>query len=154
MKPISLFPIITGICLFSSALAADWTQLQGDASRSGNAPGEILKTPLGLVAAVPLTDGVQAAPVVADGVVYVIDGSGVVFAIDTQTFKVKWRFATKGGAGNCNNVAAPAVVGKYLHLGTTAGFYYVLNRASGDMVKTIDCAEPIFSAPAVGKSRV
>ena len=88
--------------LFLSVFArADWTQLQGDARRSGNAPGEVLKASMGLKAAVPLTDGIYAAPVVSDGVAYVIDGSGVVFAIDTRTFKVKWRFATKGGAGNC-----------------------------------------------------
>lgn len=141
--------------LFLSVPAwADWTQFQGDARRSGNAPGEVLKASLGLEAAVPLTDGIYAAPVVSDGVAYVIDGSGVVFAIDTSTFKVKWRFVTHGGAGNCNNVAAPAVVGKYLHVGTTAGYYYVLNRETGKVVKRIDCAEPIFSAPAVGSGRV
>ena len=85
MKLVSLFPIVISICSFSSAQAADWTQLQGDAGRSGNAPGEVLNAQLGLLAAVPLTDGVQAAPVVADGVVYVIDGSGIVFAIDSRT---------------------------------------------------------------------
>jgi hypothetical protein len=31
----------------------------------------------------------------------------------------------------CNNVAAPAVIGKYLHVGTTAGYYYVLDRNTG-----------------------
>ena len=108
---------------FSVLVHADWLQLQGNAQRSGNIPGEVLKGSLGLMAAIPLTDGVQAAPVMADGVVYVLDGSGVVHAIDAKTFEVKWRFATKGGAGNCNNVAAPAVVGKYLHVGTTAGYY-------------------------------
>ena len=35
--------------------------------RSGNAPAAALQTPLGLVGAVPLTDGIYAAPVVADG---------------------------------------------------------------------------------------
>ena len=87
--------------------AAEWSQLQGDAKRSGNAPTETLNGSLGLAAAVPLTDGVYASPVVSGGRVFVIDGSGVVFAIDTKSFKVKWRFATKGGSGNCNN-AAPA----------------------------------------------
>ena len=138
----------------SMLVHADWLQLQGNAQRSGNVPGEVLNRSLGLMAAIPLTDGVQASPVVAQGVVYVLDGSGVVHAIDASTFKEKWRFATKGGAGNCNNVAAPAVVGKYLHVGTMAGYYYVLSRETGKVVKRIDCKEPIFSAPAVGKGRV
>jgi outer membrane protein assembly factor BamB len=86
--------------------------------------------------------------------VYVIDGAGVVFAIDIDTQKILWRFATKGGHGNCNNVAAPAVVGEFLHVGTTAGYYYVLDRHTGKTVKVIDCREPIFAAPAVGSERV
>ena len=132
----------------------DWLQLQGNASRSGNAPDVSLRTPLGLIATVPLTDGIYASPVVTDGKVYVIDGAGVVFAIDANTQKVLWRFATRGGPGNCNNVAAPAVVGNYIHVATTAGYYYVLNRDSGEVVKEIDCRDPIFSAPAVGADRV
>ncbi len=106
------------------------------------------------MAAVPLTDAIYASPVVSDGIVYVIDGAGVVFAIDVETQEVQWRFATKGGKGNCNNVAAPAVVGDYLHVGTTAGYYYVLDRESGDVVKEIDCREPVFAAPVVGEDRV
>ena len=132
----------------------DWPQLQGDALRSGNAPAAAVKTPLGLVGAVPLTDGIYAAPVVADGKVFAIDGSGVVVAIDAQTLKVLWRFATRGGPGNCNNVAAPAVIGKYVHVGTTAGYYYVLDRDTGAVVREIDCREPIFSSPAAGADRV
>ncbi len=53
-------------------------------------------------------------------------------AIDTDTLQVRWKFATRGGAGNCNNVAAPAVVGNFVHVGTMAGYYYVLDRDSGD----------------------
>ncbi len=146
------------LCLFVGSMtpaAGDgWPQFQGDALRSGNAPDVALTDKLRLVAAVPMTDGMYASPVVSDGVVYVIDGAGVVFAVNAETGKVRWRFATKGGAGNCNNVAAPAVVGDYLHVGTTAGYYYVLDRMSGELVKEVDCREPIFSAPAVGNGRV
>ena len=85
---------------------------------------------------------------------YVVDGSGVVFAIDAATLEVKWKFVTRGGPGNCNNVSSPAVVGKYLHVGTTAGYYYVLDRATGSVVREIDCHEPIFCSPAVGDHRV
>lgn len=131
-----------------------WGQLQGDALRSGNAPTAKLKTPLKLVAAVPTTDGIFASPVVSDGRVFVVDGSGVVFAIDATTGRVIWKFATRGGAGNCNNVAAPAVIGKHLHVGTTAGYYYVLDQETGTVVRELDCREPIFSSPAVGNDRV
>ena len=141
-------------CAVNLMADGDWSQLQGGASRSGNAPDVSLRTPLGLVATIPLTDSVYASPVVSDGKVYVIDGAGVVFAIDAKTHKTVWRFATGGGPGNCNNVAAPAVVGDYVHVATVAGYYYILDRNSGDVVRRIDCREPILSAPAVGTGRV
>ncbi len=148
-------PTLLCAVVFSSVgdAAEVWPQLQGNALRSGNAPHLSLQAPLGLIGALPLTDAVLAAPVVSEGKVFVVDGSGVVFAIDAATLKVAWRFATRGGPGNCNNVASPAVVGKYLHVGTTAGYYYVLDRNSGEVVKEIDCQEPIYSAPAVGADR-
>lgn len=152
MKFLSL--LFTWLAVSASVLAADWPQLQGDALRSGNAPEVVLPANLGLLGAVPLTDGIYASPVVADGQVYVIDGAGVVSCVDAKSLVVRWKFATSGGAGNCNNVAAPAVIGPYLHVGTTAGYYYVLKRDNGEVVREIDCREPIFSAPAVGNGRV
>jgi outer membrane protein assembly factor BamB len=146
--------LVVGCVWGTRVTAADWAQLQGNALRSGNVPQESLPNSLGLVAAIPVTDGIFASPVVSDGSVYLIDGSGVVFAIDAKTFQVRWKFQTAGGTGNCNNVAAPAIVGDFLHIGTTAGYYYVMNRKTGDVVKKIDCGEPIFSAPAVGNDRV
>jgi len=142
------------LLLFASSAAAQWNQLQGNAQRSGNAPGEELSADIGLLAALPTTDAILAAPVIADGRIFVIDGSGVVFAIDAESHEVIWKHATKGGKGNCNNVAAPAVAGDFLHVGTTAGYYTVLETATGKVVNEIDCREPIFSAPAVGNERV
>ena len=138
-----------GVCA-----AGEWSQLQGGPNRSGNAPQVSLEGPLGLVAAVPLTDGIYASPVVGRGKIYVIDGAGVVSAVDAKTHEVAWRFATEGGSGNCNNAAAPAIVGDYLHVGTTAGYYYVLNADNGRVVRRIDCREPIFAAPIGTADRV
>ncbi len=156
MKQASCVLVLAIILTCPVTLIAEenWSQLQGNAARSGNAPDVSLKDSLGLIASVPLTDGIYASPVVKDGIVYVIDGAGVVFAINAETQTVIWKLATKGGPGNCNNVAAPAVIGKYLHVGTTAGYYYVLNRNNGNIVKVIDCEEPVFSAPVVGNERV
>lgn len=132
----------------------DWRQLQGNPQRSGNVESEVVPDTLGLTGAVPLSDGIYASPVVSDGIVYVMDGSGIVFAIDVESLKIRWRFESEGGPGNCNNVAAPAVVDEYLHVGTSAGFYYVLDRSDGTVVKRLDFRDPVFSAPAVGDKRV
>lgn len=152
IKSLTLLCIVTFACVSHAADA--WPQLQGNALRSGNVPKIELPEKIGLLGALPLTDAVLASPVVADGTIYVVDGAGVVFAFDPETLKETWRFATRGGLGNCNNIASPAIVGKYLHVGTTAGYYYVLDRKTGKVVKEIDCQEPIFSAPAVGADRV
>lgn len=138
----------------ATTVSADWPQLQGNSLRSGNFPQVSLQDSLGLVAAFPTTDAVMASPVVSNGKVFVVDGSGVVFAFDIATRKLVWKFSTSGGTGNCNNVAAPAVAGDFVHVGTMAGYYYVLNRDTGDVVRRIDCGEPVFAAPAVANGRV
>src|SRR5690606_35325637 len=134
--------------------AGEWPQLQGDQQRTGNAEYESLQAPLGLIAALPCTDAVIAAPIVSDGKLVVIDGAGVVSAYDVQSHEKLWTFATPGGAGNCNNIAAPAAVGKFIHVGTMAGYYFVLDRDTGEVLTQIDRAEPIFAAPVVARDRV
>jgi outer membrane protein assembly factor BamB len=130
----------------------DWTQLKFDARHSGNAPDRHVQTPLGLLAAAPLTDAVLTAPVVAAGRVYAVDASGVAFCLDARTLRVVWKTAT-GGPGNCNNVSSPLLAGRYLHFGTMAGTYYILDAADGKPVRKIECGEPIFSAPVAGEER-
>jgi outer membrane protein assembly factor BamB len=136
-------------------LAEDWPQFQYNARHSGNAVNhKIVAHNLGLQGAVALSDGLYTSPVVVNGKVYVVDGAGVAWCIDAASLKVLWKFASKGGAQNCNNVSSPAVAGAFLHFGTAAGFYYVLNCATGAVVAEIDCHEPVFSTPAVGEDRV
>ncbi len=135
------------------AAAEDWLQFKADERHSGNVPGRSVQTPLGLVAAVPLTDAIYTSPAIADGHIYVVDGSGVAFCINAKTRQVEWKFASRGEKRNCNNVSSPAVVGKYLHFGTTAGSYYVLDRADGTVVNEIACGGPIFSSPVVVDDR-
>jgi len=137
-----------------AAAGEDWRQLKHDARHSGDVPDRSVTTPLGLVGAAALTDAIFTAPAVADGRVYVVDGSGVAFCLDAATLRVLWRVETRGGKANCNNVSSPALAGRYVHFGTMAGSYYVLDAASGAIVKEITCGEPIFSAPVVGEDRV
>ena len=115
--------------------------------------GSQCRRALGLLAAVPTTDAIGTAPVVADGHVYVVDGSGVVYCVDTRTLEVAWSFASRGGKANCNNISSPAVVGPYLHFGTVAGWYYVLDRKTGQVVTELDCGGPVFTAPVVVDDR-
>lgn len=131
----------------------EWHQLKYDCRRSGDVPDRTVRVPLGLVAAVPLTDAVFTAPVVTAGRAFVLDGSGVLFCLDASTLKTLWKFASPGQR-NVNNVSSPAVAGGFIHFGTTAGTYYVLRASDGTVVRQIACGEPIFSAPVVTAGRV
>ena len=144
--------LLTGtICAYSDE---NWVQFKYDCRNSGNVSERNLNTPLGLVGAVPLTDAVFTSPVVAGGHIYVVDGSGVVFCLDAATTNVVCKFRSQGGKANCNNVSSPAIAEGYLHFGTMAGSYYVLDTASGKVVKEISCGEPIFSSPVIANGRV
>ena len=143
--------LINTICAYSGE---SWPQFKYDCRRSGNLPDRTLTTPLGLIGAVALTDAIFTAPVVADGRIYVVDGSGVAFCLDAATLRVLWKFPSPAGYANCNNVSSPAIAEGYLHFGTMAGSYYVLDAASGAVVKEITCGEPIFSSPVVINDRV
>src|SRR5574340_1021114 len=107
--------------------AEDWPQLKLDSRRSGDAPQRGVAVPLGLVGAVPLSDAVLTAPAVSGARVYAVDAAGVAWCLDAATLKVLWRFESAGGAANCNNVSSPAVVDGFVHFGTMAGTYYVLD---------------------------
>ena len=131
-----------------------WTQWKFDSRHSGDAGGRSIRLPLGLVGTVPLTDAVFTAPVVADGRIYVVDGAGVAFSIDASTLQVVWRFASPGGAANCNNASSPALADGRLHFGTMAGRYYVLDAKTGSLIREIACGDPIFGAPVVSQGRV
>jgi outer membrane protein assembly factor BamB len=132
----------------------DWPQLKFDSRHSGNAPDRTVRAPLGLAGAVALSDAVFTSPVLADGHVYVVDGSAVAWALDARTLRVRWKVSVNEGPGDCNNISSPAVAGPYLHFGTMAGYYYVLDRATGRVVRKIDVGNPVFSAPVVGDGRV
>lgn len=68
---ITAYLFIGTICAYSYE---NWLQFKYDCRNSGNVPERSLNTPLDLVGAVPLTDAVFTAPVVADGHIYVVDG--------------------------------------------------------------------------------
>jgi outer membrane protein assembly factor BamB len=141
---LAAYLLIGTVCAYSDE---SWLQFKYDCRHSGNVPDRDVTTPLGLIGAASLTDAVFTSPVVSEGHVYVVDGSGVAFCIDAKTLRLIWKFETPGGKANCNNVSSPAIVGDYLHFGTMAGSYYVLNKDTGAVVKEIRCGEPIFSTP-------
>ena len=50
-------------------------------------------------------------------------------------------------------MSSPAIVGEFLHFGTTTGSYFVLNTKDGSIAKEIHCTGPILTAPVVSDGR-
>jgi len=154
MKTLGLLAALLLLGTAPARAGDEWLEFKYDCRHSGNVPDRSVATPLGLVGAVALADAVFTAPVVADGRVFVVDGSGVAFSLDAQTLDVVWQFATRGGPANANNVSSPLVADGHLHFGTMAGVYYVLDAGTGAVVNEIPCGEPIFSTPVLSGGRV
>ena len=63
---------LVGSATDTSLAGQQWLQLKYDARHSGNVPERSVDTPLGLVGAIPLTDGIYTSPVVADDRIYAV----------------------------------------------------------------------------------
>lgn len=144
--------------LFLCALplsAEDWPQFMLNAAHSGNAADrELEANALVLQGTAAMSDAIFTAPVIADGKVYVVDGSGLCACFDAATLRREWTFQSAGGKQNVNNVSSPAIAGDFLHFGTMSGRYYVLRRTDGSLAAEVDCGEPVFSTPVVSRDRV
>jgi outer membrane protein assembly factor BamB len=68
---------------------------------------------------------VFSSPTVADGVVYVGNLAGVLFAVDAGTGAERWRVALGGGV-----YASPAVAGGSVYVGSLDGALYAIGGES------------------------
>jgi len=90
-----------------------------------------------------------AAPVVAEGVVFVGAGDGGFHAVDAATGARRWRFATGGRIRNGATVdGASVLVGSADHL------LYALDRASGRELWRFDTGAEVDATPVVHDGRV
>ena len=151
----SLFAFLIVLQIPSPSLpAADWPQRLGNALHSGDASLEKLRGGFVILGAVPLSDAVMASPAIAGDVLVAVDAAGVVHAFDATTLKKKWSYVTDPDPANCNNVASPALIDGFVHVGTMSGKYVVLDQETGKLVREIDCGEPVFASPVISGNRV
>jgi len=71
----------------------------------------------------------ESSPLVADGVVYVGDWRGRVYALDAATGRVRWTFQGKGRIKG-----AVARSGNRLYVGSYEGYLYALNAKTGKLI--------------------
>ena len=73
----------------------------------------------------------------------------LVHAVDAQTGKPRWSFATKGRVDS-----SPAVSGRTVFVGSADGVLYALDLAAGKALWQYDTGSSIPASPAVGEGRV
>jgi PQQ-dependent dehydrogenase (methanol/ethanol family) len=109
--------------------------------------------------------GVEATPLVVDGVMYTTAAWSIVYAIDAASGKVLWKYDPKAdrnqGFYACCDVVnrGAAVWGDKVYVGVIDGRLLALDRESGKLVwetVTVDQSKPytITGAPRVVKGRV
>lgn len=114
---------------------------------------------------VPTQRGMEATPIVADGVMYVTGSWSIVYALDAETGEELWRFDPKVPKSwaqyACCDVVnrGVAIWERSVFLGTLDGYLISLNAKTGEMnwkVDTIDRQPPytITGAPRVIKGKV
>lgn len=88
-------------------------------------------------------------PLLADGVVYVGDGHGVLHAIDAQTGESRWRFASGGRIRH-----GAALSGEDVVFGSADGKVYALARADGRERWRFDSGAPVDTTPVLHAGRI
>jgi outer membrane protein assembly factor BamB len=72
-----------------------------------------------------------------------------VYGINRKSGQETWSFLTEGRIDS-----SPVVVGKRVYVGSTDGWFYVLDRDKGSLVQKIDLKDDIVGSPAVAGGRL
>lgn len=154
MKLSRLICIGVALNLLCAVSAADWPQFMRDSAHTGDAAGESLKLPLGLVAQIKLDDAVMTSVAVIDGRAYVVDQMGTAYCLDPLGNRIVWKSAPDGKGAMGFNTSSPCVVKGRMYFGTTAGAFHILDIRDGKLIKTIKVGSPIISAPTFANDSI
>jgi len=141
--------LMATLLTWSQEPSSDWSQFMRDSAHTGDAVGETLRLPLGLVAQVRLDDAVMTSPAVVGGRAYVVDQMGTAYCIDAVAGKVVWKASLDGAAAMGSNTSSPCVAEGRVCFGTTAGTFHILNALDGRVVKSLTVGSPVVSSPTL-----
>ncbi len=108
------------------ATEKNWPVFRGDVLASGIARTKITDTPEQLWKMEVKGGAFEATPVIVDGIVYIGDLDGKLFALDLQDGKEKWNWKIDSGF-----MASPAVREGLIFLGDIDGVCHCIEAATG-----------------------
>ena len=130
--------------------AERWVQFKRNAARTGDQPNVELCLPLTRVLAIQFPSPIYASPAVWDNHVFVQDADGHLACIDALSRQTLWTRAL----GGINNKSSPALDATRVYVGSTSGYFYVLEAASGKVLKKNPVDGAIDAAPALTEDGV
>ncbi len=84
-------------------------------------------------------DTFESSPAIADGVVYIGAGNGDLLAIDLESGKLRWKYAT----GNLLGESSPAVGGGLVYIGDLSGVVHAVRTGNGARAWTFETGSEI-----------
>ncbi len=125
--------------------ALQWTMYGANAART-QAHGDIrLRPPFRVVWSRGLGSLVEFPAVVSEGVAYIANFRGTVYALDMKTGRRVWRFDPPRG----KSASSPAIAGRSLVVHGMDGLVRVLDRRNGRLLWQRRIGSPIESSPIV-----
>jgi outer membrane protein assembly factor BamB len=125
--------------------AVQWTMYGAAPQRTQAPPAIHVRPPFKVVWSRGLGSLVEFPAVVADGVAYVANARGTIWALDMRTGTVIWRHYTPHG----KMAASPAVWRDQLVVHGMDGHVWVLRRSDGHLLWHYDVGSPVESSPVV-----
>jgi outer membrane protein assembly factor BamB len=122
-----------------------WTMYGADASRSQAQPDLRVRPPFRVVWSRGLGTLIEFPAVVKDGVAYIANARGTVYALDMRNGKIIWRHDTPRG----KMASSPAVWRDQLIVHGMDGHVWVLRRSDGKLLWHHTVGSPVESSPVV-----
>ncbi|MFO0919230.1 MAG: PQQ-binding-like beta-propeller repeat protein [Planctomycetaceae bacterium] len=97
--------------------------------------------------------GFKSSPAVAEGTVYLGDEDGIFHAVDAQTGKARWKFATGDGEFRKEIISSAVVTDGRVLFGSYDQFLYCLNQENGELLWKFETQGPVHCSPAVVEGR-
>jgi len=125
--------------------ALQWTMYGADPRRTQTQPDLRVRPPFRVVWSRGLGSLIEFPAVVKDGVAYIANAEGTVFALDMRTGAVVWKHETPNG----KMASSPAVWGDQLVVHGMDGHIWVLRRSDGRLLWHYTVGSPVESSPVV-----
>jgi outer membrane protein assembly factor BamB len=122
-----------------------WPMYGATPARTQTHPGIGVRPPFRVVWSRGLGSMIEFPAVVSDGVAYIGNNHGTVYALSMRNGAVRWRHEVRGG----KMAASPAVVGDDVVVHGMDGVVRVLDRHTGRVRFAVRIGSPIESSPVV-----